>query len=97
MQRALGINPFRLTCNNQDMNAWKFRRKIPDPADPVMIFKERVDQQNIRSMFSNQFARVTETVGTATNMIPLVAPDDCSHPLFADTRVPHHHDPAQRE
>ena len=74
-----------------------FRSEIFDPADAVTIFKERIDQQNIGLMFSDQFARFMETVDMAANMVPLVAPDDCSHPLFADTRVPHHHDPAQRK
>jgi hypothetical protein len=36
-------------------------------------------------------------MGMAANMVPLVPLDDCSHPLFADARVPNHHDPAQRK
>ena len=55
-----------------------------------------LDQQNIGLMFSDQFARIIETVSMAVNMIPLVARDDCSHPLLADARVPNH-DPAQRK
>jgi len=48
-------------------------------------------------MFSNQFARIVEIVGAAANMVPLVASDHCGYPLFADARVPHDHDPAQRK
>ena len=44
-------------------------------------------------MFSDQFSRVIETMRAATNMISLVASDDCSHAFFTDTSVPHHHDP----
>src|SRR4030095_8786108 len=45
-------------------------------------------------MFSDQFYRVKETMCTAANMIPLIAPDDCGHSLLADTRVSDHYDPA---
>ena len=39
-------------------------------------------------MFSDQFSRVIETMRPAANMIPLVASDDASHPLFTDTSAP---------
>jgi hypothetical protein len=39
--------------------------------------------------------RVEEPVGTTTNMISLVASDDCGEPLFTDTRVSHHYGPAR--
>jgi hypothetical protein len=45
-------------------------------------------------MFSNQLPRVKETMGAVANMIPLVASDDGGHPLFTNTRVAHHYDPA---
>jgi hypothetical protein len=37
-------------------------------------------------MFPNQFGCIIETVCMAANMIALVASDDYSHSLFADTR-----------
>ena len=48
-------------------------------------------------MFSDQFARIIETVCATANRISLVAPDDCGQALFADTSVSHYQDPAQRK
>src|SRR5437867_2145790 len=74
------------------MSSPKFRCQIFDPADAVAIFQERLDQENVRLMFSDQFARVVVTMGAAANMISLVASDDCGQALFTDTRVRDHHD-----
>jgi hypothetical protein len=86
-----------LRRNNEETSAWIFGGEVFDPADAVTIFKERIDQQNIGVMFSDQFARIVKTVCAAANMISFIAPDDGSHPLFADARVPHHHDPTQHK
>jgi hypothetical protein len=57
-------------------------------------YEEQLNQQHIGLMFSNQFVRVIETMGATANMISFIAPDDCSHTLFADTRIPNKRDPA---
>jgi hypothetical protein len=44
-------------------------------------------------MFTDQFARVIETMCAAANLIPFVAPDDCGHSLLTDTCVPDHYHP----
>ena len=62
-----------------------------------MTFQERLDEQNIGPMLSDQFLRVIKTMRAAADMISLVAPDDCSHPLFADTSVSHYYYAAQRK
>lgn len=69
------------------------RCQILDPTDAVSIFEEWFDQVNIGLVFSNQFARVIGAMRASANTIPLVAPADCSHPLLADARVSHDHDP----
>lgn len=48
-------------------------------------------------MLSDQFPGVVKTMRAAADMIPLVAPDDCSHPLFADTRISDDYYAAQRK
>src|SRR5438270_13019344 len=75
------------------MSARKFRGQIFDPLDTVTVFQERFNQQNIGLVFSDQFARIVETVCTAANLISLVAPDDCGQSLCTDTRVPGHDHP----
>src|SRR5437867_13399240 len=79
------------------MSSPKFGRQIFDPADAVAILQKRFDQENVRLMFSDQFARIVETMGATANAVALVASDNCGHPLFADTRIPNHHDPAERK
>src|SRR5438046_2775344 len=44
-------------------------------------------------VFSEQFARIIETVCPAANLISLVAADDCGQSLCTDTRVPGHNHP----
>ena len=88
---------FRLPGHNQDTSLRIFRSEIFDPADAVTIFQEWLDQKNVRLMLADQFSSVKEAMRAAANVIPLVAPNDCGHALFADTRVPHHYDPTQRE
>src|SRR4029453_1067598 len=94
MQGALGIGSFRLTRYNQDTSARVISGEFFDPQYAITIFQEWLDQQNIRPMCEDQFARVVKTMRTTANLIPLVASYDCGHPLFADTRVPDHYDPA---
>lgn len=73
----------------------KFRHEILDPANAVTIFQEWLDQENIRLMFPDQFARVEEAMRAAADLISFVASDDCGHSLLADTRVPNHYSPAR--
>jgi hypothetical protein len=58
---------------------------------PVTVPDERLNQKNVGSMFSDHFVCVMEAMRTAANTIPLIPPEDCSHPLFADTSVAHNH------
>ena len=70
-----------------------FRGRIFDPPDTVTVFQERFNQQNIGPVFSDQFARIIETVGPAANRTSLVAPDNCGQSLCTNTRVPGHNHP----
>src|SRR6266513_2381455 len=88
MQGALRVNPFRLPGHNQDTSARIFHREISDPANAITIFQEWLDQKNIRLMLADQFSSVKEAMRAAANVIPLVAPNDCGHALFADTTCP---------
>src|SRR5262245_31367773 len=71
----------------------KFRHEILDPANAVTICLEWLDQENIRLMFPDQFARLGEAMRAAADLISFVASDDCDHSLLADTRVPNHYSP----
>lgn len=64
------------------------------PADRVAVCHERINQENVRLVFSYQFARVIETVCAAANATALVVPKNCRHLLFTDTHVAHHYDAA---
>ena len=71
----------------------KFGREILDPANPVTVFEEGLDQQNIRLMFSDKFSRIEETMSAAADAVSLVTSNDRGHPLFADNRIPDHNYP----
>jgi hypothetical protein len=50
----------QIGVTQSEYNAREFRRQIFDPADPVTIFEERLNQKNVWPMFSNQFAGVVK-------------------------------------
>src|SRR5207302_7868213 len=69
VKRALGISSFGLTRHNQNPSARIFRRQIFDPENAVTIFQEWLNKQNIRTMHSDQFARVVKTVRASTDAV----------------------------
>jgi hypothetical protein len=82
-----------LARNDKDTNARKFCGEIFDPADGIVVFEKRFDEQQVGAMLSNESVCLRESMCRTANLVSRVAANNCDQALLANDGIANRHDP----